>query len=501
MALFNVTNSSPTGGFELGNGTANILNVVWRSAPELPPYEPHYLLNDSPMPSVIHPNVRWQSGSGYSHTLIFGGAGDWKITNSLTTFSLPTYIAKQGPGTLVWSGPSLPSALGTSTIGSPVRFLGGTVILRSALSVLNSQTITNNGDVLQFDAPLKSQVLSGPIRGGGRLKVSNGTLTLASSQSDFSGNVELAGGTLVVGSQESGGGSGPLGAGGILSFSGGTLQFSAANAFDYSSRFSVDAGQDYRFDTAGQVVTFSAGLNSPGGSLTKTGEGTLILASACSFDGAIAVNNGTLIVQGLIAAGSTTVFGGALGGSGVFSGPVALLPGTALRPGSSIGTLTISNSLTLGGSLHVDVNKSLTQSNDLVVVTGSLINDGGSITVYNLGPALMPGDRFVLFNQPIQDGAAMTVVGGDVVWLNNLGVDGSITVDTVSGPPILNAITVDGGLEFSWSGAFKLQVQTNSLGAGLGGNWTDYPGGSSSPVLAPINTSHEATFFRLISDN
>ena len=53
---------------------------------------------------------------------------------------------------------------------------------------------------------------------------------------------------------------------------------------------------------------------------------------------------------------------------------------------------------------------------------------------------------------------------------------------------------VDGDFRFSWSNStFKLQFRTN-LTEGV---WTDYEGGSTSPVtVAPTNTE---AFFRLIA--
>ena len=90
-----------------------------------------------------------------------------------------------------------------------------------------------------------------------------------------------------------------------------------------------------------------------------------------------------------------------------------------------IGTLTINNNLTLNGNLLFKVNKSLSpsQSNDIASVSGTLANGGtGTLTVTNLGPALVVGDRFMLFNKGLSGGGALTVTGGGagVIWNNNL---------------------------------------------------------------------------------
>ena len=65
--------------------------------------------------------------------------------------------------------------------------------------------------------------------------------------------------------------SGPLGgASSTVGFAGGTLQFSAANKTDYSSRFSNAASQAYNLDTNGENVTLASNLTSSGGTLVKT---------------------------------------------------------------------------------------------------------------------------------------------------------------------------------------------------------------------------------------
>lgn len=65
-------------------------------------------------------------------------------------------------------------------------------------------------------------------------------------------------------------------------------------------------------------------------------------------------------------------------------------------------------------------------------------------------------------------------------------------------PPILNYTNLGGGqLRFSWTGSGILQSQTNSLGAGLGTNWFDFPGGGTSPVNVTINPAQGSLFFRL----
>jgi len=112
--------------------------------------------------------------------------------------------------------------------------------------------------------------------------------------------------------------------------------------------------------------------------------------------------------------------------------------GGILSPGASVGTLTLGGDLILAGDLLIDVDKSLSPSNDVVTVGGTLTNAGtGMVTVTNLngGLPLAEGDSFQLFNKPVLNGEVLTVVSaGGVEWTNQLAVDGSIAVLSTGAP-------------------------------------------------------------------
>ena len=87
----------------------------------------------------------------------------------------------------------------------------------------------------------------------------------------------IANGTLSLGSASAIGPAGTSAANGNITFSGGTLQYSASNQVDYSGRFSTADNQQYKIDTNGQNITLASAMTSVGGSLTKSGSGNLIL--------------------------------------------------------------------------------------------------------------------------------------------------------------------------------------------------------------------------------
>ena len=99
-------------------------------------------------------------------------------------------------------------------------------------------------------------------------------------------------------------------------------------------------------DTAGFSTTISNVISSTG-SFTKMGAGTLSLPFTNTYTGATVVSNGTLLVNGKLAPGSTVSVYATLKGVGNIGGPTTIEAGGLVQPGN--GTLTISN-LTLGAS-------------------------------------------------------------------------------------------------------------------------------------------------------
>jgi len=210
--------------------------------------------------------------------------------------------------------------------------------------------------------------------------------------------------------------------------------------------------------------------------VVKEGTGTLTFDSfALSYSGTTTVSNGVLnVTTDFYGSGPIIVAGGALGGTAsIIISSVTVQPGGAVAPGTSVGTLTIFNNLTNSGDLWIEVDKSLSpgQSNDVLVVSGTLINAGtGTVIVDNLGPALTVGDRFVLFNgQALPNGGAMSVAGGGAIWQNDLAVDGSITVlsTTIPQPTINQPVLSGSNLVLSGTGgpagsAYSVRSATNA---------------------------------------
>ncbi len=269
-------------------------------------------------------------------------------------------------------------------------------------------------------------------------------------------------------------------------------------------------------------------------SLTKVGAGTLTLSAVSTNTGTVAVNGGTLALTGsgsfnnaaviapasgatydVSAAGGTLTLnsGQTLKGSGTVNGNVSASSGSTINPGDSIGALTVSGDLTLGGAVLMELNRTnAPATNDSLVVTGSL-TVGGTLTVTNLGPALHAGDSFQLFSAGVSGFASVTLQTNDVpnnvkyTWNNTLSSDGKIAVASVSSLVNTNPTNIvskvnGSNLELSWPAdhtGWILQVQTNTLTTGLGANWVAVPGSTSvNSVTNAINPANGSVFYRLI---
>jgi outer membrane autotransporter protein len=97
-----------------------------------------------------------------------------------------------------------------------------------------------------------------------------------------------------------------------------------------------------------------------GGSLVKTGTGTLTLSGNNTYSGSTTVNQGTLVANGSIISAVTVNNGATLSGTGTV-GSTTVANGGVLAPGNSIGfigTMTVIGNLTLdpGAVYEVEVN-------------------------------------------------------------------------------------------------------------------------------------------------
>jgi autotransporter-associated beta strand protein len=166
---------------------------------------------------------------------------------------------------------------------------------------------------------------------------------------------------------------------------------------------------------------------------TKTGGGLLVLSARNTINGAVALNEGRLRINGsllttsnLVAATNTY-----LEGNGTILGRVSIQPGATFAPGSNaVGTLTISNALTLAGTTILEIART---NNSRDSVTGlTSVTYGGTLRVTNLAGALAVGDAFKFFSAAGYSGAFANIIlpalPSQWGWSNTLAANGTLSV-------------------------------------------------------------------------
>ena len=199
---------------------------------------------------------------------------------------------------------------------------------------------------------------------------------------------------------------------------------------------------------------------------------------------------------------------GTLNGTVTAGGSATILPGGA----NGIGKLTITNAVTLGGTIRLELNETNAVGGTNDQIAAHSIIYGGNLIVTNIGPALHAGDTFKLFSVagtglftsitlPVSDHGCI------YTWTTNLAGDGTIrvlTAVTTNPVPVLtnsfNATSKQ--LTLNWGSGYqgyRLQAQTNTVSIGLTTNWVDWAGSTGvTQEIIPLDQTKGTVFFRLI---
>ena len=310
-------------------------------------------------------------------------------------------------------------------------------------STLGLDTTNTVGGTFAYASPLAN-----PNGGANALELAKfgpGTLAVSGSNT-FTGGVDLVGGVLALGSAT------PLGPSGLVTFAGGTLQYTSANAVDYSPRFSTAARQAYAIDTNARDVAFATALASGSGTLTKSGAGILTLTASNSYSGGTTVLGGTLavpaggaivhpqanlLVEGTGTAASLDLSGGLVSASRASFGSG---PGTAGAARVVSGTLATANVLTVGGmgtGLLTATNAAISCSSFFaadaagsvatVSLTGSRLDASGVVVVGDGGAASMTVVSSTMTSAfgdiSFFPGSSGTLTLTNSVWNNSSSID------------------------------------------------------------------------------
>jgi autotransporter-associated beta strand protein len=186
------------------------------------------------------------------------------------------------------------------------------------------------------------------------------------------------------------------------------------------------------FNRDGELAVAAA--ISGGGNLTKRGPGSVTLSGATiGHTGTTLVEDGALLITGdatnatgLVTVGDSIGLAGTaiFGGTGPIGGNIVLASDGAIAPGETVGTLSVSGSVSGAGGLNIEMNG---ESADKLVVLGSLDISGLKLNVTTPGNPTKPVYVIVDASSPITGAefASKTGLPGDyqVVYNYNDGVD------------------------------------------------------------------------------
>jgi fibronectin-binding autotransporter adhesin len=476
--------------------------------------------------------ITGSQGIGGTGALFKSGSGALVLTNAVNTYSGVTIV---DGGSIVASVANVLSPNSDMTLNNSELNIGSNAQVIGNYTFNNSQLLGNgtlSGASLTLNNTNNNTLP--PLTGGLALTI-NGAATITTTNGDtYSGHTAVNAGTLrmtdpgalgVGGYSDgtrtdvaSGGalmfdgangtcpeyvhlnGSGPTGAG-VLIVTNGSVTMSDHIFVDSASTINVGSG-------ASLTSTLQFYLLAP---LTKIGGGLLYFNTATGQG--LNANEGTTVVSNSIQGNVVVNSGAVFGGTGSIAQNLTVNAGGTLAPGvMGIATMAVTGNFTNSGEilLQVSYNGSITNA-DRLNVTNTLVY-GGTLVVTNVGPnPLVAGNTFKLFNAPSYNAGAFSSISlpalsSGLGWTNRLGIDGTvavITAQTVSQTPFSIGTSYNNGqLALSWPldhTGWRLQVQTNSLNAGLGTNWFDVSGATSTNQLVmPINVANGTVFYRMV---
>ncbi len=431
--------------------------------------------NDGTTPGsllVAGPGIVSLSGvSTYSGGTILA-SGELHLTGSSTPTTGTVTSGPIGTGTLTLNGGALVGRSGgTQTLANPV-----TVNLDVSLNT--NVGATANNTLLRLSGPVNlggntrtlsvtaagGAEISGVISNGGLRKAGDQTTLHLSNANTYAGGTMLIGGTLrITNASGLGAATGSLTVdGGTLDLNGlsptvGTLQGGGGvitSKVNGTSTLTTDSSPSSTF--AGALQNGAAGQVL---ALTKNGAGILTLTGTSNYSGATTISAGALLVNGALTGNSpvTVSDGAAFGGTGTSSGPVNVLTGGRISPGTAAtaGVLTISGPLTLGNGTELNLDLAATNASDRLQLGSALSATG--VTTINVAAL----DGFGSGVYPLITGAANiqaanfalgTTPAGYTYELNASGGTLSLTVAAPLAPPTgLTATGLNSSIALSWT--------------------------------------------------
>lgn len=417
------------------------------------------------------------------------------VTNT-ATISAPLAgtngFTKSGPGTLILSGENPLSGTvnldtsSTTLSDGIVRVTGSGALANAGLVRIRNNN--SGSSTFQLDGSAGTISINAPIIVTCR---NNGVTTIhhLAGTSIFNGEVllEVGGNSHTIQSDS------------------GTIVFTGTNRFIGG----LTGARTYYFTGAGDHLLLGPILNSTNGApiaLAKTGTGKLTLDATNTYGNGTTLSGGTLIVNGVLPAGTFSIASGTtIGGHGVINSTVTLPPASTLSPGESIGQLTVNNTVNLqaGSVTRMELDKAA-GTNDQLHVNGVLVY-GGTLIVTNLDGQLWAGDTFQLFSASGYSGAFSATSfpplpnGFNWQWTPANGTL-SIVATVALNPTNVTAQLTGNTLELNWPPDHTgWRLETNSVSLADSNAWFTLAGSiSTNQVFLEVDPAEGNVFFRLL---
>ena len=234
------------------------------------------------------------------------------------------------------------------------------------------------------------------------------------------------------------------------------------------------------------------------------------LGFVTNFNDALGNADSAILTNGLFEVLSNTPAGvnQSLSGIGTITGKLLVDAGATLNIGLPLGTLTVTGSAELAGTNNVSVNATNAPNCSELVAASITIDSTASLVLTNLG--VETGAKFQLFNHAVSFATVvLPTLSGTNTWVNNLAVDGSITLVA---PPLVNTTPTNvitsfsnGVLSLSWPldhVGWRLLSQTANLANGVSSNTNDWTTVTGSAATNAVNITVDPTkpggYYRLV---
>jgi len=324
-------------------------------------------------------------------TITNGSATErWLFSNAPSgTFDFTGTLANGGTGALGFnkSGASTQTLSGYNSYSGPTNITGGTLSITGTNSLGGAVNVNGTAASpallnLQNSNALGTSVVTAVNRNSGiQLQGGKSGITLPSTVTFTISNDGASGATVPYAIANIDGDNTINGTITLTSGGGGSVIQSDAGSLTLAGDISIASGQSSRGiilqGASTDANTISGVLSdlstSSVASITKNGTGIWTLTNTNTYTGPTTVAAGVLAVDGSIASSSgvTVASGATLRGIGTVATTVVDVGGH-VAPGNSIGTLTVSGSMTINGTLDVEYDDSLPQQIDLLNVSGTL---------------------------------------------------------------------------------------------------------------------------------